>query len=421
MKRAGIYIFWVIIILGLVVRLLALSFNGIFDIATYNEWGLNTLKNGLNETFQGIYFPFQYQLFGFSSWLAVKLNIEYFIIFKFINLIFDTGNLIVLYLIFKKLGISKFYLLIYWIHPWFLNMFSLGYCDFQFTFFILCTIFFSLKATSGSRDFLIAGIFLGFAFLMKPQVEIIVLAFFIYSLFFFFRNRDIRVLHIFIFPAILFINYSLYFFITAGDPFRVAHAYLNVADASVVCLNANFLNFWFPVAYMMKNAGDPIYSISDLTEFAGIPLRYLAVVLVLVLIFLYIKRLAAKKFVGDIDLKFLLIASFSSFVVPFVMTSAHENHLFLGTVLIIPLLAMSKSIIFKISVHIILILQAINLYGYYSIGEFNAFNLPGIKYNHETALTFSLIASAAFLVMLYYFYFKMLKDENYKDTDSQQG
>jgi hypothetical protein len=412
MKRAGIYIFWIIIILGLIVRLLTLSYNGTFDIATYHEWGLNTFKNGLAESYQGIYFPFQYQLFAFSSWLSVQLNIDYFIIFKSVNLIFDCGNLAILYLILRKLGISKFYLLIYWIHPWFLNMFSLGYCDFQFTFFILCTIFFTLKATSGSRDFLFAGIFLGFAFLMKPQVEIIILSFFIYSLFLFFRNRDIRVLHIFIFPAILFINYTLYFLITAGNPLRLANTYLNVADSSVVCLNANFLNFWFPVAYLMKNDGDPIYSISDLTGFAGIPLRYLAVVLVLVLIILYIKKLADKKYAGDTDLKLLLIASFSSFVVPFVMTSAHENHLFLGTVLIIPLLAMSKSIIFKISVHIILLLQAINLYGYYGIGEFNAFKLPGINYNYETALIFSLIASAAFLVMLYYFYFKMLIDEN---------
>lgn len=414
MKRAGIYIFWIIIILGLVVRMLSLSFNGIFDIATYNEWGLNTLKNGLNETFQGIYFPFQYQLFEFSSWLAVKLNIEYFIIFKSVNLIFDIGNLVVLYLILKKLGISKFYLLIYWIHPWFLNMFSLGYCDFQFTFFILCTIFFTLKATSGSRDFLIAGVFLGFAFLMKPQVEIIVLSFFIYGMFLFFRNRDIKVLHIFIFPAILFINYSLYFFITSGDPFRVAHAYLNVADASVVCLNANFLNFWFPVAYMMKNDGDPIYSISDLTEFAGIPLRYLAIVIVLLLIILFIKKLTDKKS-SENDISLLIIASFASFVVPFVMTSAHENHLFLGTVLIIPLLAISKSLLFRISVHIILVLQAINLYGYYGFGEGQTFSL-NFSYNYEIALILSLVASLAAIIILYFF-FHLKSDHFTKSLD----
>ena len=415
MKRTGTYIFWILIILGLVVRLLTLSYNGTFDIATYHEWGLNTLKNGLNETYQGIYFPFQYQLFAFCSWLAVKLNIEYFIIFKSVNLIFDIGNLAVLYLILKKLGISKFYLLIYWIHPWFLNIFSLGYCDFQFTFFILCTILFTFKATSGSRDFLFAGIFFGFAFLMKPQVEIIVLAFFIYSLFLFFRNRDIKVLHIFIFSAILFINYSLYFFITDGDPFRVAHTYLNVADASVVCLNANFLNFWFPVAFLMKNDGDPIYSISDLTEFAGIPLRYLAILAVLILIILFIKKLADKKSSGH-DISLLLIASFSSFVVPFVMTSAHENHLFLGTVLIIPLLAISKSLLFRISVHIILVLQVINLYGFYGYGEGRTFGL-NFSYNYEIALILSFVASLAFIIILFFF-FKLKSDHSTKSLDT---
>jgi len=59
MKKAGTYFFWILIASGLILRVITLFYNGIFDIATYNEWGLNTLKNGLHESFQGTYFPFQ--------------------------------------------------------------------------------------------------------------------------------------------------------------------------------------------------------------------------------------------------------------------------------------------------------------------------------------------------------------------------
>ena len=147
MKNFFTSIFWLLIATGLIIRLLSVSYLGIFDMATYHEWGLNTLKDGLNSSYQAGYFPFQFQIFEFGAWLSIKLNSEYFIIYKAINLLFDCGNLIVLYLIFKKIKVSKYYLLIYWLHPWFLLMHSQGYCDVQFTFFILCFLLILLKNT----------------------------------------------------------------------------------------------------------------------------------------------------------------------------------------------------------------------------------------------------------------------------------
>ena len=399
MKKTALILFWAAILAGLALRYMSLSFMGIFDMATYHEWGLQTFKEGLIASYQGSYFPFQYQLFELGAVLAIKLNTNYIIIYKLINLLFDCGNLIVLYLIFKKINVSKYYLLLYWLHPWFLIIFTQGYCDFQFTFFILCFILFSLKATS--RNYLIAGIFLGFAFLMKPQVQVIVLSLFIYSLYQYFKNRNIKTFHIFVFPAILFIDYTLYFFVISGHPFRLLRAYVDAGGA--MPLTANFLNGWFPIAYYLNAPGDPIYSITDDIMISNASLRSMAVLTLLLLIYFFINKLNKSNYINKIDYNLFLVTGFSTFIFPFVMTSAHENHLFLATVLLIPVLGKVKNLFVKLSIHVLLILQCINLYGFYGYGENKHIAMINISYTYEIAFVLSLIAFFAFLILLVYF------------------
>jgi hypothetical protein len=402
MKKVLTSLFWLLIIAGLIIRLLSLSYNGIFDMAVYHQYGLSTLKEGLNTSFQGAYFPFQYQVFELGAFLTIKLKTDYFIIFKLINLLFDCGNLIVLYLIFKRINISKFYLLLYWLHPWFLIMFAQGYCDFQFTFFILCSLLFALKATS--RNYLIAGIFLGFAFLMKPQVQVIVFSLFIYGLYLYFKDRDIKTLHLFVFPTILFLDYSLYFFVESGNPIRLLRllrAYVDTGGA--LPLTANFLNGWFPVAYYLKNPGDVIYSITDDLNIINVNLRATAILSLLLLIIFFIRKIYKNNSNHEINYNILLVACFSTFIFPFVMTSAHENHLFLATVLLILVLGKVKSLLAKLSIHILLLLQCINLYGFYGYGENKKIDMINIRYTYEIAFVLSLIAFFAFLLLLFYF------------------
>ncbi|HLN20578.1 MAG TPA: hypothetical protein VK213_05780 [Bacteroidales bacterium] len=400
MKRIFIVLFWLIITIGFALKIYSLFYMGIFDMEVYQEWGLNTLTKGLAGSYMGVYFPFQYQVFEFGSWLSQVLNIEYYIAYKLVNLAFDIGNLVVLFLILRKLSLSPFYLLIYWIHPWFLNMFSLGYIDFQFTFFILLMVLYSFKDTS--RDYLIAGIFLGFAFLMKPQVQIILLTLFIFASIRYFRARDIRLFHIFIFPVVLFLNYTLYFSITDGNPLRLANVYINIAN-HMPCLNANCTNFWFPAAYYIKDADAPIYSVSDEITFIGIKVRYFAVLAVLSLIYIFSRKMEKNENIKMPDNPVLLLTCFSALVVPFLMTSAHENHMFLGTVLLIPVMGLTRSLIFKLCTHLLLIIQFINLYGYYHLGEIQNLNLPAYNYPYSIALIYSYIAVFIFIIMLMHF------------------
>jgi hypothetical protein len=399
MKKTAIILFWAAILIGLVLRYVSLSYMGIFDMATYHEWGLHAFKDGLIASYEGIYYPFQYQLFELGAGLSIKLNTDYFIIYKLINLLFDCGNLIVLFLIFKKINVSKYYLLFYWLHPWFLIMFTQGYCDFQFTFFILCFILFTLKSTS--RNYLIAGIFFGFALLMKPQVQVIALSLFIYGLYQYFKNKDIKTLHIFVFPAILFIDYSLYFFVRSGNPFRLLRTFVDVGGA--MPLTANFLNGWFPIAYYLNTPGDPIYSITDNIMISNTSFKSIALLTLLLLLYLFVHKLIKNNYINKIDYNLFLVTGFSTFIFPFIMTSAHENHLFLATVLLIPILGKVKNLFIKLSIHIILLLQCINLYGFYGYGENKIINWIHFNYTYEIAFVLSLIAFFAFLTLVIYF------------------
>ncbi|MDD4902512.1 MAG: hypothetical protein PHE24_05255, partial [Patescibacteria group bacterium] len=59
---------------------------------------------------------------------------------------------------------------------------------------------------------------------------------------------------------------------------------------------------------------------------------------------------------------FLLIFAFVSLVVAFLMTSAHENHFYLATVLLIILLAKFGGRVFSLALHGTLIIQFVNIY-----------------------------------------------------------
>jgi hypothetical protein len=398
MKRIGTYLFWIIILVGLVIRLLSLSYNGTFDIDTYYEVGYISLKDGLSAVYHGGYLPFQYQVFEVGAWISETFNIGHHASFKILNLVFDIANLVVLYMILRKLNISKYYLLIYWLHPWFLIMFTQGYCDIQFTFFILCAFYLTLNGTV--RSYLLSGLFLGLALHMKPQVQIVVLAFFIYGVYLFIKNRDIRLLYIFIFPAIIFADYSLYFLIQIHNPFELLLNFIDFPET--MPLNANFLNGWFPIAYFLKNPGDPIYSINDDFTVLNISLRSFALIILLILIFLFIRKLVSKNNEGKDNYDLLLLGSFSTFIFPFVMTSAHENHLYLASVMLVLISGKIRNTLAKICIHILLLLQCINIYGYYGFGENMSLKFIPLSYNYEIAVVLSLIAFAAFILLTIY-------------------
>ncbi len=81
------------------------------------------------------------------------------------------------------------------------------------------------------------------------------------------------------------------------------------------------------------------------------------------------------------------ILTFSTFIVPAIMTSSHENHLFLATVLLVPLLGSAASLSARIAIHLTLVLQAINLEGIYGRDRLATWLQPSYSFEWRTALS----------------------------------
>ncbi len=73
-----------------------------------------------------------------------------------------------------------------------------------------------------------------------------------------------------------------------------------------------------------------------------------AISFVILLIVYYIYRLVFQKTKDERNSDYLFIAIFSSFIVPAFMTSTHENHFFLGSVLLILFLSKFKNYYIKL-------------------------------------------------------------------------
>ncbi|MDD4902675.1 MAG: glycosyltransferase family 39 protein, partial [Patescibacteria group bacterium] len=252
-------------ILGLAARLFLLRYPAMHDIDAYSTWGNNVLSAGLAHGFRGIYFPIQYQIFAFCSWLVEITGWDVSAVFKFISLFFDAGNFILLTLILKNLKCNKLFALLYWLHPWFVAIFTAGYIDCQFVFFVLLTLYILLQGKS-RRNYFWAGLPLGIAFLMKPQAQMLIFAVFIFALVGYIRRRKFDQFLILAAPAILFLGYELYFsfslFATMGFKaiILLPRKYLAIQGVMAV-LTGNMLNIWYPIAYFMKQPGAPIYSV----------------------------------------------------------------------------------------------------------------------------------------------------------------
>jgi hypothetical protein len=178
-------------------------------------------------------------------------------------------------------------------------------------------------------------------------------------------------------------------------------SYIDIGGA--LPLTANFLNGWFPVAYFLKEPGEAIYSVTDDLSILIIKSRTIAILSLLMLLWFFIRKIYRNSINNDNTYNYFLIIGFATFIFPFVMTSAHENHLFLASVLLIPVLGKVKNLTSKISIHILMALQCINLYGFYGYGEGKYIKMINISYTYEFAFILSLIATIAFIILLFEF------------------
>lgn len=391
-------------LIGLLVRAPMLFFMGMGDMNVYYEWGKSALESSLPSTYHGIYFPLQYQVLEACFWIASKSGWDFVPVLKLANLVFDIGSFGLLVLLLKRQGSNPAYALLYWLHPWFLSVFALGYVDFQFTFFVLFSIY--LLRGETARDYILAGLPLAVAFLMKPQAQILLICCFLYGVVTYVRTRNARPLGLMAFPILLFLGYEAYFTISlfpaAGyDAVRkIPSTYLNVTNV-MPALNAQMPNLWYPVAFFMKQPGDRIFATSDQIQLLpGISAKYLAAAVTLALVGLHVYRVARQVELPVRD-RFVSMFGFASVAVPFLMTSAHENHLFLGSAFLVLFTAAWAPLAPRVATHILLLMQFLNIYGLY--GRHPSWLGQLLRDAYEVRyvpVVYSLISIACFVVIL---------------------
>jgi hypothetical protein len=386
------------ILAGLALRWPMLFYMGVFDMDAYYAWGKAALEGGLPQAYHGIYFPFQYQLFELCAWAVQKSGWQFFTVYKLPNLVCDIGSFCLLLLLLKRQRANPLYALIYWLHPWFLTLFSLGYADFQFTFCVVLCVW--LLRGETTRDYVLAGLPLALAFLMKPQALVLVVATFAYAFFRYLRTRDRRPLAMLVPPTALFLGYEIWFTYSLPRPRHIVAqvlplSYLNVTNI-MPALTAQMTNIWYPIAYVLRDPGQSPITVSDrIHVLPYLPAKYLAAAVVLGLVGLHAFRIERGTGTSLPD-KFVKIFGFAALAVPMLMTSAHENHLFLASVFLVLLMAQPISLLARISIQVLLLVQFLNIYGLY--GEHPPWLAELLKrtQSNEMALVYSLVSVVCF-------------------------
>jgi hypothetical protein len=385
--------------IGLLLRGLTFRYRGVFDMIDYIRWGRGSLEVGMARTYLGMHFPLQYHLYEVFFWLSQQLAMDPFVVFKAANLPFDVATFVLLVALLAHSGANVLYALVYWLHPWFVVVFGLGYIDFQLTFCLVLSIWLLHRGDS-TLDYFIAGIPFAAAVLMKPQATLPCVALAMYAAMRWRETGKPDVAYMLV-PVLLLAGvYEVYFTVALWPSLGMrALAVLPASYARVgsfmPVLTAHMLNVWYPIAYMLKSPDAEIWTVSSKSFLLPhVQVRFAALILVTAVIAWYAFVLARSPRPLSASDRVRYLLTFATFVVPAIATSAHENHLFAASVLFVPLLGSAIARPARWAIHALLAIQAVNLEGIYGVDFFARWLRP--IYSFEARLTLSLISIVCF-------------------------
>jgi len=384
-------------------RVLMLPHRGVFDMDAYVRWGTAALETGLAHAYIGVYFPLQYQIFEAAVALSRWLHVDPIVVLKAVNLAFDAGNCALLAALLRRRGLSPAYALLYWLHPWFLVVFDLGYADFHFVFFLLLTLWLLERGGETASRYAAAGVPFAAALLMKPQALMPAVAFAVYAAVRWSRTRRADAFFLFLPALVLGAAYEAYFTVAllAESGWLAAGVlpgwYLHTTSVMPV-LTANMPNAWYPVAYALRQPGQDIFWVKSTIEVVPhVEIRYAALLAVLALAGGYAWRAATSAHLTRGAERLRSLLTFVAVIVPAFMTSAHENHFFLPAVLLVPVLASPVPLLARAAIHAALMIQAVNLEGTYGTDRFALWLQP--RYPLELRVALAVLSTACFVVI----------------------
>lgn len=364
---------WVLGILGgLGVRVALIGEMGTNDMNTYFAWGKGVAISGLAATYEGIYYPLQYEIFRISYGAAGVLGISEVEALKIGNLVCDIGIFVLLLLLLRRLELPLRYALVYWLHPFFLAISWLGYVDMQVGVLLVLTLL-AVSYSTRAWHYLVAGLPLGAMFVMKPQgatfVYVLILA---GGLAFVGHRRGVisptgmalarRVPLLLVGPALLFGAFSLALASEGSSTSLVSTYSPGMLASQSAGLNDNLPNIWFPVADALRRPGEPVYAVTHPSALNVVADVLTAALLVAVCLLVLRRR---DRSVASLMLGLL---GMTAVVWPMTLTHVHENHLYYGSLLAIVLIPIVRRRWLTLGIQGLLLLQFVNLAGRYGFG-----------------------------------------------------
>lgn len=377
-QRRTSALLWVGFALVLAVKLLFISQHGTRDMDVALGWGHDLLARGLAQGYTGSNFPFAFQTYEALVWFADHGGINEIAAMKGLNLLCDLATFAGLWAFLRRAGHDPRWAFLYWISPYFLVMWLVGYDPFQMTLLVVLALLAAQRAR-GPWGWLLAGVPLGLAFVQRPQAQALVgavaLAAALFAVTGLSERRSLRAAWnartrpavLLLVPAAAFwLGYAAYFDVARPDRGWLLTTYTRLGDFSPA-LSANMLNVWQAVAEAYRRPGE------HLSQVYGPHVYHLvAAALGAALILAGVALIGRARRRQPFDATtLLLLFALGAIVLPNVYTRAHDAHFFVGgtlAVLLVPMLPHPHRARFAVLLSVSLALQAFNTFEIYGFG-----------------------------------------------------
>lgn len=359
---------------GLIVRLVFLQTLGSNDMVQYARWGHAVANHGLAAAYEGIYFPLQYQVFGLTIGVGNAIGRDDVTSLKLVNLLFDVASLVALIVLLNALRLPAIYALFYWVHPYFMAISWLGYIDVETGLLVLIFLL-ALARARTPRSYLVAGIPLGLALVMKPQADYLGLMLLLVVISSLVLGRRLKLpnggstiirqsLRLAVAPLVI---YAIYTVVLAWQGLPISDFFHTLSPSGIAEHSPGFSglmpNVWYIVSVSLVRPGQDVFKVYEpsILNLVALVLTVATLVGCTVLLLRKGKVLTGRLAVSLFGIAFL--------AAPNMLTHSHENHLFYGAMLGIVMIALMRNTYFTVALNILLLVQFVNLVGWYGLGN----------------------------------------------------
>jgi hypothetical protein len=293
---SGKWVLAAIFIIGLGLRLAGLGFNGTSDVDLYLYKGYILNKLGVDQALRQVgygYGPLSFAAFGIAAGQAGVLPRFWWVPINLMVILFE---LVILVLLIRLLPetCKHLVLVMYWINPWFILHGSWhGFWDSPYTAFGLMAIICLKKMNKLRLSWVMAGLLLMIAAMIKPQgMAYFVMPVCIYLCIQVIRNLRLPFIY-FMIGSIFAIAVTTGFLIQGGgDLLTVVRSYHSAAQ-NAPCLNYEAINIWWPISRILQaiSGQEGRVFMLQLPEFINTFLHLIALYVVFILIILFSLRI----------------------------------------------------------------------------------------------------------------------------------